>query len=72
VVKLLSNNEVKERIVEVLKKNPKGLTIKEIANAVGLHRINVTKYIYELVGEGVLIERIIGPAKLYYLKEGKR
>jgi ribosomal protein S24E len=71
-VKLLSNNEVKERIVEVLKKNPKGLTIKEIANAVGLHRINVTKYIYELVGEGVLIERIIGPAKLYYLKEGKR
>jgi DNA-binding Lrp family transcriptional regulator len=68
----LSNSGVKERIVEVLKKNPKGLTIKEIANAVGLHRINVTKYIYELVGEGVLIERIIGPAKLYYLKKGKR
>ncbi|MDI6806958.1 MAG: winged helix-turn-helix transcriptional regulator [Candidatus Aenigmarchaeota archaeon] len=64
----MSNNGIKEKIAEIVRKNPKGLTIKEIAKAIGIHRINVTKYIYELVGAGVIEERAVGPAKLYYLK----
>jgi hypothetical protein len=57
-------------IINILRKNPDGLTLTSIAELTGLHRHTATKYIYELKGAGVINERDVGPAKLCYLKEG--
>ena len=61
--------DIKDRIIELLKKHPEGLTIKEIANSLKLHRQTVTKYILELKGAGVIIRKRVGSATLHYLKE---
>ncbi|MEM5871255.1 MAG: hypothetical protein QW051_00105, partial [Candidatus Aenigmatarchaeota archaeon] len=60
----------RQQIIEVLKKHPEGLTITAISKLTKLHRHTVTKYIYELRGADLIIERMIGPAKLCYLKNG--
>jgi predicted transcriptional regulator len=64
------NNNVKERILEVLKKHNEGLPIVKIAEIIGLHRHTVTKYVYELVGADVIQIREIGSAKVCFLKGG--
>lgn len=61
--------DIEKRIVEVLKNHPEGLTIKQIAQKVGLHRLNITKYIYALTASGMIYQRKVGPAKLCYLKK---
>lgn len=60
-------NDVKKKILDVLKKHPEGLTFLDIAKFVGLHRHTVTKYIYELTGEKKIIQRKVGPATLCYI-----
>ena len=62
----------KGAIIEALRKHPEGLTFKDIAELVGHHRHTVTKYVYELIGAQVIIERDIGAAKLCYLRENFR
>jgi predicted transcriptional regulator len=57
-------------IINILRKNPDGLTLTSIAELTGLHRHTATKYIYELKGAGIINERDVGSAKLCYLKEG--
>ena len=57
-------------IINILRKNPDGLTLTSIAELTGLHRHTATKYVYELKGAGVINERDVGSAKLCYLKEG--
>jgi predicted transcriptional regulator len=57
-------------IINILRKNPDGLTITSIAQLTGMHRHTATKYVYELKGAGVINERDVGSAKLCYLREG--
>ncbi len=57
-------------IINILRKNPDGLTLTSIAQLTGLHRHTATKYVYELKGAGVINERDVGSAKLCYLREG--
>jgi DNA-binding Lrp family transcriptional regulator len=66
----MPDNRINERIVKLLKEHPEGLSIKEIANFLGFHRHTVTKYVYQLIGAGIIRERPIGTVKLCYLKEG--
>ena len=60
---------IKEKIIKILRDHPEGLTIVDIAKNLGMHRLTATKYIYSLVGAGIIYQRIIGPAKLCYLKK---
>jgi uncharacterized repeat protein (TIGR01451 family) len=57
-------------IINILRKNPDGLTITSIAEFAKMHRHTATKYVYELKGAGVINERDVGSAKLCYLREG--
>lgn len=69
-------NDFRDRIVDLLTKAPHGLTILEIANALDTNRNTITKYIYELSGAGVIIQRKVSTAKLCflakYLKKGAK
>lgn len=67
----MKNNNIKGKIIKVLKKHPEGLTIIEIADKIGMSRHTITKYVYQLIGEGLIFYREIGTAKLCYLK-GKK
>lgn len=64
-------SKTRDKILVILKKHPEGLTILEIAELLDVSRITIAKYVYGLVIEGLVKQRIIGPAKLCYLKKGR-
>lgn len=59
----------KKRIIEELRKHPEGLTLNKVAKLTKMSRLTATKYVHELIGEGVVYQRKVGMAKLCYLKE---
>jgi predicted transcriptional regulator len=65
-------SKVRDKILVLLKKHPQGLTIMEIAELLDVSRITVAKYVYGLTIEGLITQRQIGPAKLCYLKRGRK
>jgi PAS domain-containing protein len=56
-----------EQIREVLKDNPRGLTISEIAHKIGLNRNSTAKYLKVLEANGQVESLAGGTAKCYYL-----
>jgi predicted transcriptional regulator len=70
-IPILVQNNFRDRIIKILIKHPEGLATTEIARILGSHRHTITKYIYQLVGEGVIYQRKVGTAKLCYLKVEK-
>jgi PAS domain S-box-containing protein len=56
-----------ERIKELLKNSPKGLSIEEVSNKLNLNRATAAKYLNSLVMSGQADMRALGPAKLFYL-----
>lgn len=64
----MNEDKVKERITEVLKKHPEGLTILNIAASIGINRVTASKYVFCLVAEGIVSQRRVGAAKLCYLR----
>jgi len=58
----------KKIIIDTIGEHPEGLTFTSLAEHVGLHRHTITKYIYELMGAGVIEQRNVGMAKLCYLR----
>lgn len=65
----MTENHSREKILKILEQHPEGLTILNISKLIGANRITVSKYIYGLIGEGLISQRKIGPAKLCYLVE---
>jgi predicted transcriptional regulator len=61
--------QIKEKIIELLRKHPEGLTIQDLAKELKVHRQTVTKYVLELKGAGIVIRKRVGSATLHYLKE---
>lgn len=59
----------KKTIVDILKKHPEGLTLQKVAKLSDMSRLTATKYIHELMGEGIISQREVGMAKLCYIKD---
>lgn len=55
------------RIEEILSKHFEGLSITEISEIIGCHRLTVAKYIDELVVSGIIYQRNLRTIKLHYL-----
>ena len=55
-----------EKILEIIKKNPKGSTIKEISKKIGVNRNAVAKYLDVLHVAGQVEVKKFGPAKVYF------
>jgi predicted transcriptional regulator len=60
---------IDNEIVSILKKHPEGLSITEISKFLMMHRHTITKYIYQLIGAGIVCQRKIGPVRLCYLNK---
>jgi PAS domain S-box-containing protein len=58
-----------ENIRELLRKNPKGLTIEEVSKKLSLNRTTAAKYLNAFVLTGQADMRMLGSAKLFYLTQ---
>jgi PAS domain S-box-containing protein len=58
-----------ERIRDLLKNSPKGLTIEEVSKKLTLNRTTSAKYLNSMVAAGLADMRTLGPAKLFYLTQ---
>lgn len=56
-----------EKILEILKDNPRGLNIREITEFIGVSRVSSAKYLDVLVAEGKIEVRTMGKAKVFYI-----
>lgn len=56
-------------ILELIKYNPQGLTIQELADKSGFSRITIVAILAKLEGQNLIEVRNIGAAKLHTLKE---
>jgi DNA-binding transcriptional ArsR family regulator len=61
--------EVRKKIIDLLKDHPEGLSINDISKKVDVHRHTASKYIFYLEGAGEVIVRKIGVVNLVYKKE---
>jgi len=61
--------KIKKKILRLLEKNPRGLTLIEISKHLGNSRVTIAKYIAELKGEDKIDIRPVGSANLHYKKE---
>jgi len=59
----------REEIKDLLKNNPKGLTIEEISQKLSFNRSTVVKYLNSMVASGQADMRTLGRAKLFYLSQ---
>jgi predicted transcriptional regulator len=66
---MVAKIQPKRTIVDVLKKHPEGLTLQKVAKLSSMSRLTATKYIHELMGEGIISQREVGMAKLCYIKD---
>ncbi len=57
------------RIKELLKNNPRGMNVTEIAREIGMNRLSVAKYLEMLVISGHLDVKAFGPSKVYFLSQ---
>jgi hypothetical protein len=64
----MDKNE-KQVILQLLEKEPRGLTIQDISRMGNMNRFTSTMYIHELLGEGKISERKIGAYRLFKLKD---
>lgn len=63
------NDEKKRRILEFLANHPRGSTISEISEEIGISRLTASKYLKVLVAEDKIHQREVGRAKLHYLEQ---
>ena len=66
---MMEKNKIRDSVIEILRKNPNGLTILDISKMLGINRNTITKYVYELSGAEMITYRKIGPAKLLTLSK---
>ena len=65
----MEENNYKNKVEEILKNNPTGLTIQEISDKLKTSRITISIALAELRGEDKIDIREIGNAKLHFLRE---
>jgi PAS domain S-box-containing protein len=64
-----TDKSVLSHIKEVLKANPRGLNVSDVADKIMMNRQSVAKYLEMLVMSGHVDVRTLGPSKVYYLSQ---
>jgi PAS domain S-box-containing protein len=64
---MVKNHKELSRILEILKDNPRGMSVKQIAEAIGMNRISVARYldVLQIAGEVDMVP--YGQAKVYHI-----
>lgn len=70
VSKRYSLEEIKRKVVDVLKDADAGLSGIEIAEKTGINRITITKYLSVLEAIGLIKKKKMGPVNVWHLEHG--
>lgn len=62
-------NKELEKIKEILKENPRGMTVTDVSKAIKMNRNSVAKYLEMLVIAGQVDMRSFGPSKVYFVSQ---
>ncbi|MEM1941438.1 MAG: HTH domain-containing protein [Candidatus Nitrosocaldus sp.] len=68
--KSYSLEEVKQRIIDVLRQSDSGLSGIEIAERTGINRVTITKYLNILETMGIIKRKSMGPVNIWYIQHG--
>jgi PAS domain S-box-containing protein len=60
---------MEKKIADILKNSPEGMSILEVAEKVKLNRNSTARYLDVLKNRGIVRERHVGPAKLYFYED---
>ena len=63
-------NEVKTRLIDLLKKSKTGISGIEISESLGINRITMAKYLDIFAAEGIIQQRNVGNTHLWLVEEG--
>ena len=64
-----SNTDVLSPLLSVLKEHPRGMSVSDIAAAVGVNRNTVSRYLDRLLVSGQVEMKTYGKAKVFYLSQ---
>jgi PAS domain S-box-containing protein len=64
---MVTNHKELPKILEILKGNPRGMSVTQIAEAMGMNRISIARYLDVLLTSGQVDMVRYGQAKLYYI-----
>lgn len=64
----MTRDDLGERIITLLGERTFGLTIEEVATSLKVNRATASKYLMVLDARGKVISRIVGKAKIHYLR----
>jgi hypothetical protein len=70
VTREYSEEKIREKLIDVLNPSKTGLTGIEIAEKLRINRVTMSKYLKIFVGEGLIKQKNIGTANLWFLEEG--
>ncbi|MGC8993283.1 MAG: hypothetical protein ACP5H3_00690 [Candidatus Aenigmatarchaeota archaeon] len=65
----MRGEDTKDKIYKVIKENPDGLTVQEVAKKANVSRITASIYVHELLGEGKIYQKRIGAYRILFPKE---
>ncbi|QUC64864.1 ArsR family transcriptional regulator [Nitrosopumilus sp. K4] len=66
-----SEEEIREKLIDVLKGSDSGMSGVEISEKVGINRLTMTKYLKIFAAEGFLRQKNIGNVTLWFLEPGQ-
>ncbi len=64
---MATNHKELPKILDLLKENPRGMSVTQIAEAIGMNRISIARYLDVLLASGQVDMVRYGQAKLYYI-----
>ncbi len=64
-----NGEELKKKLVSILRDHPEGLTIQELSRLSNAHRQTVRAYLQWLQGAEIVYQRRIGAVTLNYIKK---
>ena len=62
-------DSIKEKIIEILRQDTRGLTIQELSEQLKVTRVTASIALAKLEGAGMITVRTIGNCKLHYLNQ---
>jgi DNA-binding transcriptional ArsR family regulator len=68
VKKIKMKIDVKNKIIDILKEHPEGLTVNSISKLLQMSRTTISKYTYGLMIKNAVCQRKVGTSKICYLK----
>jgi len=70
VAREYDEEKIREKLIDVLAPSKTGLTGMEIAEKLQINRVTMSKYLKIFVGEGLIKQKNMGTANLWFLEEG--